>query len=173
MLPTCFTYSLRENTVAQETALDGIYVIRTNLPAAQMDSAETVRRYKSLAGVERAFRSLKPLGLKIRPIRHRTADRVRGRVLLCMLACYVEWHLREAWRPLLFADEDQAAKLTRELQSGAGGVGAQSRARQGSIRGRLNGAGDGRRATVPRAACGCAGGYRVNATPTGMRRRGA
>jgi hypothetical protein len=109
-----FTYSLRENTVAQETALDGIYVIRTNLPAAQMDSAETVRRYKSLADVERAFRSLKTLDLKIRPIHHRTADRVRGHILLCMLAYYVEWHLREAWRPLLFADEDQAAKLTRD-----------------------------------------------------------
>lgn len=109
-----FTYSLRENTVAQETALDGIYVIRTNLPTAQMDSAETVRRYKSLAEVERAFRSLKTLDLKIRPIHHRTADRVRGHILLCMLAYYVEWHLREVWRPLLFADEDQAAKLTRD-----------------------------------------------------------
>ncbi len=94
--------------------LDGIYVIRTNLPAARMDSAETVRRYKSLAQVERAFRSLKTLDLKIRPIHHRTADRVRGHILLCMLAYYVEWHLREAWRPLLFADDDQAAKLTRD-----------------------------------------------------------
>ncbi|MDP1624681.1 MAG: IS1634 family transposase [bacterium] len=111
---TSFTYSLRENTVAQETALDGIYVIRTNLPTEQMDSAETVRRYKSLAQVERAFRSLKTLDLKIRPIHHRTADRVRGHILLCMLAYYVEWHLREAWRPLMFADEDQAAKLTRD-----------------------------------------------------------
>lgn len=109
-----FTYSLRENTMAQETALDGIYVIRTNLPTAQMDSAETVRRYKSLAQVERAFRSLKTLDLKIRPIHHRTADRVRGHILLCMLAYYVEWHLREAWRSLLFADEDQAAKLVRD-----------------------------------------------------------
>ena len=109
-----FSYSLRENTVAQETALDGIYVIRTNLPTAQMESAEAVRRYKSLAQVERAFRSLKTLDLKIRPIHHRTADRVRGHILLCMLAYYVEWHVREAWRPLLFADEDQAAKLTRD-----------------------------------------------------------
>ena len=73
-----------------------------------------MRRYKSLAEVERAFRSLKTLDLKIRPIHHRTADRVRGHILLCMLAYYVEWHLREAWRPLLFADEDQVAKLTRD-----------------------------------------------------------
>jgi transposase len=79
-----------------------------------MDSAETVRRYKSLAQVERAFRSFKTMDLKIRPIHHRTADRVRGHILLCMLAYYVEWHLREAWRPLLFADEDQVAKLTRD-----------------------------------------------------------
>jgi hypothetical protein len=109
-----FSYSLRENAVAQETALDGIYVIRTSLSTEQLDSAETVRRYKSLAEVERAFRSLKTLDLKIRPIYHRTADRVRGHILLCMLAYYVEWHLREAWRPLLFADEDQATKLTRD-----------------------------------------------------------
>jgi len=109
-----FSYSLRENAVAQETALDGIYVIRTSLSTEQLDSAETVRRYKSLAEVERAFRSLKTLDLKIRPIHHRTADRVRGHILLCMLAYYVEWHLREAWRPLLFADEDQVAKLTRD-----------------------------------------------------------
>jgi len=109
-----FSYSLRESAVAQETALDGIYVIRTSLSAEQLDSAETVRRYKSLAEVERAFRSLKTLDLKIRPIHHRTADRVRGHILLCMLAYYVEWHVREAWRPLLFADEDQLAKLTRD-----------------------------------------------------------
>jgi hypothetical protein len=109
-----FSYSLRESAVAQETALDGIYVIRTSLSTEQLDSAETVRRYKSLAEVERAFRSLKTMDLKVRPIHHRTADRVRGHILLCMLAYYVEWHLREAWRPLLFADEDQAAKLTRD-----------------------------------------------------------
>jgi transposase len=109
-----FSYSLREQSVAQETALDGIYVIRTSLSAEQMDSAETVRTYKSLADVERAFRSLKTVDLKVRPIHHRLEDRVRSHILLCMLAYYVEWHLREAWRPLMFADEDQAAKLTRD-----------------------------------------------------------
>jgi transposase len=114
ILDAGFSYSLRKQSVAQETALDGIYVIRTSLPAEQMDSAETVRRYKSLADVERAFRSLKTVDLKVRPIHHRLEERVRSHILLCMLAYYVEWHLREAWRPLMFADEDQAAKLTRD-----------------------------------------------------------
>jgi len=94
--------------------LVGIYVIRTNLTVTQMDDAETVRTYKSLSQVERAFRSLKTVDLHVRPIHHRTADRVRSHIFLCMLAYYVEWHLREAWRPLLFADEDQAAKTRRD-----------------------------------------------------------
>ena len=79
-----------------------------------MDAAECVRRYKSLAQVERAFRTLKSVDLKIRPIHHRLADRVRAHILLCMLAYYVEWHLREAWRVLMFADEDQQAKRYRD-----------------------------------------------------------
>jgi len=94
--------------------LDGIYVIRTSLPAEQMSAEDTVRSYKALADVERAFRSLKTIDLKVRPIHHRLADRVRSHIFLCMLAYYVEWHMREAWRPLLFADEDQAAKRTRD-----------------------------------------------------------
>jgi hypothetical protein len=73
-----------------------------------------VRNYKSLAEVERAFRSMKTIDLKIRPIHHHLADRVRSHIFLCMLAYYVEWHMREAWRPLLFADEDQLAKATRD-----------------------------------------------------------
>lgn len=109
-----FTYVLKEDSVAQEAALDGIYVIRTSLPQERMDGAETVRRYKSLADVERAFRSLKTVDLKVRPIHHRLEDRVRGHILLCMLAYYVEWHLRQAWRPLMFADEEQEAKLIRD-----------------------------------------------------------
>ena len=75
-----------------------------------MDSAECVRNYKSLANVERAFRSLKTVDLKVRPIHHRTADRVRAHIFLCMLAYYVEWHMREAWRELMFADTDQAGQ---------------------------------------------------------------
>jgi transposase len=115
-----FSYSLKEHSVSQEAALDGIYIIRTSLPQEQMDGAETVRRYKSLADVERAFRSLKTVDLKVRPIHHYLEDRVRGHILLCMLAYYVEWHLRQAWRPLMFADEDQEAKLTRDPVARAG-----------------------------------------------------
>ena len=79
-----------------------------------MDAPECVRSYKALANVERAFRSLKTVDLKIRPIHHRLADRVRAHIFLCMLAYYVEWHMREAWRELLFADTDQQAKATRD-----------------------------------------------------------
>jgi len=81
---------------------------------AQMDAAQCVRNYKSLANVERAFRSLKTIDLKVRPIHHRTANRVRTHIFLCMLAYYVEWHMREAWRELMFADEDQDAKQKRD-----------------------------------------------------------
>jgi hypothetical protein len=79
-----------------------------------MDAADCVRNYKALANVERAFRSLKTIDLKVRPIHHRTADRVRAHIFLCMLAYYVEWHMREAWRELMFADTDQEAKATRD-----------------------------------------------------------
>ena len=100
--------------VAAEAALDGIYVIRTRVAKKHMDSAEAVRSYKALAGVKRAFRSMKTLDLHMRPIHHRLADRVRARIFLCMLAYYVEWHMREAWRELLFADEDLQRKAYRD-----------------------------------------------------------
>jgi hypothetical protein len=109
-----FTFARKLHAIAAEAALDGIYIIRTTLPAAQMDAPSCVRNYKSLAQVERAFRSLKTVDLKVRPIHHRKADRVRAHILLCMLAYYVEWHMREAWRELMFADTDQAAKATRD-----------------------------------------------------------
>lgn len=108
------SFQRKPESIAAETALDGIYIIRTSVPATQMDSADCVRHYKSLANVERAFRSLKTIDLKVRPIHHRTADRVRAHIFLCMLAYYVEWHLREAWRELMFADCDQQAKATRD-----------------------------------------------------------
>ncbi|MHB1956696.1 MAG: IS1634 family transposase [Sulfobacillus sp.] len=111
---TAFSFTRKTADMAAEAALDGIYIIRTSVSAARMDAATGVRHYKSLAQVERAFRSLKTLDLKIRPIHHRLADRVRAHLFLCMLAYYVEWHLREAWRELMFADEDQAAKTTRD-----------------------------------------------------------
>jgi len=107
-------FQIDEPRVAAEAALDGIYVIRTSVPAERLDAADAVRHYKRLSDVERAFRSLKTIDLKVRPIRHRLEERVRAHIFLCLLAYYVEWHMREAWRPLLFSDEDQAAKQTRD-----------------------------------------------------------
>ena len=97
-----------------EAALDGIYVIRTSLPREKMSAEAAVRSYKLLSNIERAFRSLKTVDLNVRPIRHRLEDRVRAHIFLCMLAYYVQWHLVEAWRELLFTDEDQAAKEHRD-----------------------------------------------------------
>jgi hypothetical protein len=109
-----FQLKVLEDQVAAQAALDGIYVIRTSVPKKRMSAADAVRNYKALSNVERAFRALKTVDLKVRPIHHRLETRVRAYIFLCMLAYYVEWHLIEAWRPLLFADEDQAAKAERE-----------------------------------------------------------
>jgi transposase len=109
-----FAYEIRQDQVSAEAALDGIYVIRTSLPKERISAEDAVRSYKSLSGVERAFRSLKSIDLLVRPIRHRLEDRVRAHIFLCMLSYYVEWHMLEAWRPLLFADEDQQAKAKRD-----------------------------------------------------------
>jgi Transposase DDE domain len=98
-----------EAAIAREAALDGIYVLRTSVEATRLPTAEAVRSYKRLAAIERAFRSLKTVDLKVRPIHHRKADRVRAHVFLCMLAYYVEWHMRRALAPLLFDDDDHAA----------------------------------------------------------------
>lgn len=109
-----FTFARKHAAIAAEAALDGLYIIRTSVQAARMDAPDCVRNYKALANVERAFRSLKTVDLKVRPIHHRTADRVRAHILLCMLAYYVEWHMREAWAALMFTDLDQAAKAVRD-----------------------------------------------------------
>src|SRR5207245_2311426 len=109
-----FAFQIDAARVAAEAALDGIYVIRTSVPAARLGAADAVRHYKQLSDVERAFRALKTIDLKVRPIRHRLEARVRAHIFLCLLAYYVEWHMREAWRPVLFGDEDQAAKRTRD-----------------------------------------------------------
>jgi transposase len=109
-----FSFRRKAESIAAEAALDGLYIIRTSVPAQQMEAADCVRNYKSLANVERAFRSLKTIDLKVRPIHHRLAERVRAHIFLCMLAYYVEWHMREAWRELMFADTDQQAKATRD-----------------------------------------------------------
>ena len=92
-------------TIAREAALDGLYVIRTSEPAAGLSAADAVRTYKSLSQVERLFRTLKGVEVQVRPIRHRTADHVRAHILLCVLAYYIEWHMRRAWAPLLYDDE--------------------------------------------------------------------
>ena len=109
-----FDFHRVKEQIAAEAALDGIYVIRTSVPKKQMSAADAVRNYKALANVERAFRALKTVDLKVRPIHHHLENRVRAHIFLCMLAYYVEWHLLEAWRPLLFADEDQPAKAHRD-----------------------------------------------------------
>ena len=108
-----FHWARQQESIAQEASLDGIYVIRTSEAAERLSAADTVRSYKSLAQVERAFRSLKGLDLLIRPIHHRTEDRVPAHIFLCLLAYYVEWHLRRVWAPLLFQDE-QLAQLRRQ-----------------------------------------------------------
>ena len=104
-----FSYARNEGRIAEEAALDGIYVIRTNVPAGELPAEEAVRSYKGLSRIERAFRSYKTVDLKVRPVHHRLEGRVRAHVFLCMLAYYVEWHMRRALAPLLFDDDDPAA----------------------------------------------------------------
>jgi hypothetical protein len=103
-----FTFSVNEKRVAAEAALDGIYVIRTSAAEAEMSAGAAVLNYKRLAEVERAFRTLKGVDLHVRPIRHRLEERVKAHIFLSMLAYYAQWHLAEAWKPLLFADEAPA-----------------------------------------------------------------
>ena len=102
-------YLRDEAAIAAEAALDGFYVLRTNLPQDALGAADTVRAYKSLAHVERAFRSMKTVDLELRPVFHWATPRVRAHVLLCMLAFYLEWHMRRALAPILFDDHDRAA----------------------------------------------------------------
>ncbi len=118
-----FDYRRNQERIGEEAALDGIYVLRTSAPSEELDSAEVVRSYKQLAEVERAFRTLKSIDLEIRPINHRHAQRVRAHVFLCMLAYYLEWHLRRAWAELTFEDErpplatDPVAKAERSPEA--------------------------------------------------------
>ena len=100
-----FTWQRRHDVIAQEAALDGLYVIRTSVSAQQLDAAAAVAAYKSLSNVERAFRSMKTVDLHVRPVFHYNAQRVRAHVFLCMLAYYVQWHMRERLKPMLFDDE--------------------------------------------------------------------
>ena len=109
-----FTFEINQESVNAEAALDGIYVVRSGAAAKAMDADQTVRSYKLLSNVERAFRCLKSIDLLVRPIRHRLENRVKAHIFLCLLAYYVQWHMTEAWRPLLFADEDQESKASRD-----------------------------------------------------------
>ncbi|QHU86050.1 IS1634 family transposase [Microcystis aeruginosa NIES-298] len=101
-----FSYQRKLELIAQETALDGVYVLRTSLESTLMDAATTVKAYKSLSQVEEAFRCYKSIDLKVRPIYHYQGDRVKAHIFLCMLAYYVEWHLKQCLAPLLFEDEE-------------------------------------------------------------------
>ena len=106
-----FTFRRKEDEIAAEARLDGLYVIRTSLPKEAIGAGDAVSAYKSLSQVERAFRSLKSVDLEIRPIHHWLSDRVHAHVFLCMLAYYVEWHMRQKLAPMLFDDEDKEAAL--------------------------------------------------------------
>jgi hypothetical protein len=104
---TTFSFTRDQPAIDAEAALDGIYVIRTSVSAEQLNTSAVVRTYKSLALVERDFRSLKSIDLDLRPIHHYTETRVRAHVFICMLAAYLVWHLRQAWQPLTFTDTDR------------------------------------------------------------------
>ena len=104
-----FSFTRDLDKIAAEEELDGLYIVRSNVEPELFDAEQTVTAYKDLAKVERAFRSMKTVDLKVRPIHHRSADRVRAHVFLCMLAYYVEWHMRSKLAPVLFDDHDRAA----------------------------------------------------------------
>lgn len=112
-----FDYRRNQDAIGQEAALDGIYVIRTNVATATLSSADVVLSYKRLTHVERAFRCLKTVDLKLRPIHHHLPDRVRAHVFICMLAYYVEWHMRRALAPLLFEDDDRPSAARRRTSA--------------------------------------------------------
>jgi hypothetical protein len=107
---TTFTYHRDQASIDAEAALDGIYVLRTSVAAIELDPAAVVESYKNLAHVERDFRSIKTDDLDLRPIHHRLDERVRAHVLICLLACYLVWHLRKTWAPLTFTDEHPPAR---------------------------------------------------------------
>ena len=119
---TTFAFERKQEQIAAEAALDGIYVLRTSVAESELGAADIVRAYKQLKEVERAFRMLKG-PLELRPIHHRLEDRVKAHVFLCTLAYYLAWHLRQAWKPLLFDDEqpptqpDPVAKARRSPQA--------------------------------------------------------
>ena len=106
---TSLSVQRRQDQIDAEAALDGFYVLRTPVPAAELDAPAVVTAYKNLKYVERDFRHIKSDDLDLRPVFHRLEERVRAHVLICMLACYLTWHLRQAWAPLTFTDQDPPA----------------------------------------------------------------
>src|SRR3954464_3964989 len=102
-----FSFARKTTEIAAEAATDGLYVVRTSLSEQTLSDADTVRSYKSLARVERAFRCIKTVDLNVRPVYHWLEDRVRAHVLLCMLAYYLEWHMRQSLAPMLFDDTNK------------------------------------------------------------------
>jgi hypothetical protein len=128
-----FRFARNTRAITAEAALDGFYVVRTNLQAATLDDAGTVRAYKSLAHVERAFRSLKGIDLRIRPLFHWLEPRVRAHVFLCLLAYHVEWHMRRTLAPMLYEDDDRAGaealrdSVVRQAQRSPAAVSKQTR----------------------------------------------
>lgn len=171
-----FSFEINRDKVKKEAALDGIYIVRTSLSKERMDADETVRSYKLLSQAERAFRSFKTVDLMVRPIRHRLEGRVRAHIFLCMLAYYVQWHMMEAWRPLLYADEDQKAKDLRDPVAPA------KRSDSAMKKVRTKRLDDGSRVysfrsllshlgAIVRATCRCSGGKDASATFTMITRR--
>jgi hypothetical protein len=130
-----FAYHRKSDSIAREARLDGLYVIRTSLPTETMGAGDAVRAYKGLARIERAFRAMKAIDLQIRPVHHWIEPRVRAHVFLCMLAYYVEWHLREAWGPILFQDHDRAAaQRDRASPVAAADISAAAKRKRGTRR---------------------------------------
>jgi hypothetical protein len=107
---TTLAVQRRQDQIDAEAALDGFYVLRTPVPAGQLDAAAVVTAYKNLKYVERDFRHIKSDDLDLRPVFHRLEERVKAHVLICMLACYLTWHLRRAWAPLTYTDQDPPAQ---------------------------------------------------------------
>lgn len=140
VIGTGLTWSRREEQIAEEAALDGLYVVRTNVDAERLDTDAVVTTYKQLANVERAFRTLKTVDLEVRPIHHRLADRVRAHVLLCMLAYYVEWEMRRRLRPLMFTDEHPAEGRAERSSPVAPALRSKSARKKAAVK--LNAAGE-------------------------------
>ena len=174
-----FSFARDLEKIAAEEELDGLYIVRSNVEPELFDADQTVQAYKDLAKVERAFRSMKTVDLKVRPIYHRSPDRVRAHVFLCMLAYYVEWHMRSALAPVLLDDHDRAAgaqqreSVVRPAQRSpaaqqkaaskrtAGGLGNPPSDTSGSV------SVDTAPACVPRQKCGFHPGTKLDSPPSG------